>query len=56
MDPCDEKEGKHVTNKAPEAKRIYTKPEVIEFGDIRALTLGPGVGSKADAFTGIRRP
>jgi hypothetical protein len=55
MDACDQKETKPLPNDAPVAKRAYARPEVLEFGDVRELTLGPGFGTKAD-FNGIRRP
>jgi hypothetical protein len=38
------------------AKRAYEKPSVTELGDVRALTLGPGVGTKIDGKTGTKRP
>jgi len=38
------------------AKRAYEKPAVTELGDVRKLTLGPGVGTKIDLKTGIKRP
>jgi len=55
MDACDEKEAKPVTNDAPAEKRAYRRPEVIELGDVRELTLGGSLGTKID-FTGMRRP
>jgi hypothetical protein len=38
------------------AKRAYEKPTVTELGDVRELTMGPGVGTKIDLKTGIKRP
>jgi len=37
-------------------KRAYERPVVTELGDVRELTLGPGVGTKVDAFNGQKRP
>jgi hypothetical protein len=54
MDACDEKEVKPITNDAPAHKRAYRRPEVIELGDVRELTLGGATGTKID-FTGMRR-
>jgi hypothetical protein len=54
MVACDEKEETPVTNDAPVAKRAYQRPEVIELGDVRELTLSGTVGTKPD-FTGMRR-
>ena len=54
MDGCDEKDRDLATNDIPAQKRVYRKPEVIEFGDVRELTLGAAVGSKPD-FSGMRR-
>lgn len=53
MDACDEKEAQPVTTDAPEAKRAYMRPEVIELGDVRELTQG-GAGTQID-FTGMKR-
>jgi hypothetical protein len=36
----DEKEAKPITNNAPVVKRVYAKPELVEFGDVRELTCG----------------
>ena len=38
------------------AKRAYEQPAVTELGDVRALTLGPGVGTKIDGKNGMKRP
>lgn len=54
MDACDEKEAQSVTTDAPAAKRAYVRPEVIELGDVRELTLGGAAGTKID-FNGMRR-
>jgi len=39
-----------------QAKRAYEKPAVKELGDVRELTLGPGIGTKIDGKSGVKRP
>jgi hypothetical protein len=38
-------------SKEPSAKRAYRKPELVEYGNVRDFTRGPGGGS-ADAKGG----
>ena len=33
----------------PKAKQPYVKPELVEYGDVREFTRGPG-GSKSEKF------
>ncbi len=54
MDACDDKEAMPTRNDASAPKRAYVKPEVIELGDVRELTLGSNVGTKPDNI-GLRR-
>ncbi len=54
MDTCDDKEATPKRNDASAPKRAYAKPEVVELGDVRELTLGANVGTKSDNI-GLRR-
>lgn len=47
-------EPKGMSNHGAAGKRRYEKPEVIDFGDVRDLTLGAAAGSTADGF-GMRK-
>jgi hypothetical protein len=41
----------HAASASAPAKRAYKKPLLIEFGDVREFTKGPG-GSKLDSKSG----
>jgi hypothetical protein len=43
MTTCDGKEATPTASDDSAKKRAYTRPEVVELGDVRELTMGGGV-------------
>jgi hypothetical protein len=51
MDKPERTQQASETTNAPQAKRAYKKPAVIEFGDVRELTRGGGQTRADGKFT-----